>query len=56
MRVMDAEDETDYGRFERLARRLVNTPKPKASAEDLPPADEPAADDPERERSQSDSD
>ena len=45
--------EYEYARFESLARQLVNTPKLKASAADLPlPVDsggEPADDRPERE-------
>ena len=53
MRVMDSSDEAEYARFESLARRLVNTPKPKPSAEDLPSpvgsAGDPAEERPERE-------
>ena len=49
-------DETEgdeYARFETFARKLVNTPKPKPSAEELAAplgsAREPAAEGPERE-------
>ena len=45
-----------FARFEDLARRLVNTPKPKPSADDLPPsaAGEPADERPEREEADRD--
>jgi hypothetical protein len=57
------DDDDEYGRFESFARKLINTPKPKPkpSADDLPPpadsalssplgaAGEPADDGPERE-------
>ena len=54
MGVMDSEEEAEYGRFETLARKLVNTPKPKPSAEDLPSAGEPAEDGAEREEAEGD--
>ena len=50
---MDSEDAAEYGRFESLVRKLVNTPKPKPSAATLPPplgaAGEPADERTERE-------
>src|SRR4051812_27461110 len=32
----EAKEDEEYARFETLARKLVNTPKPTPSAEDLP--------------------
>ena len=56
MGVMSSRDEAEYDRFESFARKLVNTPKPKPSADDLPPPpDEPAEERPEREETDGDS-
>jgi hypothetical protein len=40
-KIVEPEDEAEdeYVRFERLARKLVNTPKPSAAAADEPTAD-----------------
>jgi len=51
----EANEADEYTRFENLARKLVNTPKPTSSAEDLPPSSrEPADDSPEREEDDGD--
>jgi len=51
-------EDNEYSRFESFAQKLVNTPKPKPSAEDLPltvaPAGEPAEDGAEREEADRD--
>ena len=47
----DVAENAEYGRFESLARKLVNTPKPSAAA-----ADEPATDGSEREEDGRDGD
>jgi len=50
---MDETEGDEYARFESFARKLVNTPKPKPSAEELPAplgsAGDPAEEGPERE-------
>jgi hypothetical protein len=43
----EAEESDEYNRFERFARKVVNTPKPSAAVR---AADEPAADGSEREQ------
>ena len=57
---MSEPDGDEFARFESLARKLVNTPKPKPSAEDLPAAfgsaGEPAEESAEREEAEGDDD
>ena len=49
----EAEESDEFARFESVTRKLVNTPKPKPSAEELPAplgaAGEPAEEGAERE-------
>jgi hypothetical protein len=52
---LSGQDDDEYARFDDLARKLINTPKPKPSAAELPPsAGEPAEDGAEREETDGD--